>query len=412
MDDQKIYVWADWFQDNRPVLIGLLFVERLRGQEVFSFEYDEDWLGNINSAFFFDPALMLYAGRQYSYGGEKLFGIFTDSCPDRWGRTLMDRRERIMAERENRPIRKLTESDYLLGVADLTRIGGLRFSTDLNGPFLTETNEYSAPPIKRLRELEQISLEYEKSSEKPDKWVSMLVSPGSSLGGARPKANVIDEKGDLWIAKFPSHKDNYNVGAWEKTAYDLAGLCGLNVAQNRIEKLSSSGDTFLVKRFDRAGQNRIHFISAMTALGKTDREQASYLELVSFIRSNGIDPDADLQELWRRIAFNMLISNTDDHLRNHGFLLSTSGWRLSPLYDINPNPDGEYLSLLVDDYDDRISKDLAISVASLFNISNNEAEKTYDNMRKLINDRWHYLAKQNGLSRSEIEMMSPAFKTN
>ena len=249
--------------------------------------------------------------------------------------------------------------------------------------------------------------------DKEEKWLNQLLRPGSSLGGARPKATVQDPKGDLWIAKFPSKNDEYNTGAWEKVVHDLAKLSGLRVPESRLETFSKLGSTFLVKRFDRDGDRRIHFASAMTMLGKTDGASAEdgvgYLDLVSFLRASGASPKQDLMELWRRVVFNMAVSNTDDHLRNHGFILSAAGWRLSPLYDVNPVPYGDTLALNVSEGDNSISIRLAVETASHYGISKGEAEKMAEEITSVVRGNWEQLALEYGLSRGAIQQMRPAF---
>lgn len=244
-------------------------------------------------------------------------------------------------------------------------MGAIRFKTEENGEFLSDDKEMAAPPWATLRTLEEASRQFEKEENiLEEKWLNQLLKPGSSLGGARPKASVQAPDGELWIAKFPSRKDEYDIGAWEKVAHDLANICGLNVPESRFEIFSKLGGTFLVKRFDRAGKRRIHFASAMTMLGKEDgacaEDGSGYLDIASFLKANSAMPEVDLRELWRRIVFNMAISNTDDHLRNHGFLLTQKGWRLSPLYDVNPVPYGDMLALNVDEINNDISLNLRL----------------------------------------------------
>lgn len=408
---KTIYVYESWLSET-PSLIGRLYVDTVRGGESYSFEYDSTWLQNP-AAVILDPDLDLYSGRHYPIGKEK-FGLFADSSPDRWGRILMKRRERIIAERERRKPRTLNESDFLLGVYDETRLGALRFALEENGPFLSDDIDTPTPPWTSLRTLEEASREFEKDERGlTDKWLKQLLKPGSSLGGARPKASVLAPNGDLWIAKFPSKHDEGNVGAWEKTVHDLARLCNLNVPESKLEKFSQSGSTFLVKRFDRIGAKRIHFSSAMTMLGKTDGAGTSdgtgYLDIASFIRSNGASPKEDLFELWRRIVFNMAVSNTDDHLRNHGFLLTKNGWRLSPMYDVNPVEEGDELALNVSETDNRISIDLAIETSHYYEITNNDAKTIADEMITTVRENWERIAKSCGLSRADIEDKRPAF---
>ena len=408
---KTIYVYENWLSDT-PSLIGRLYVDSVRGGESYSFEYDEAWLSNP-AAVMLDPDLNLYGGRQYPIGKDK-FGLFADSSPDRWGRVLMKRRERILADKEERKPRTLTESDFLLGVYDETRMGALRFALEEGGVFLSDDTSTPTPPWTSLRTLEEASREFEKDERGlTDKWLKQLLKPGSSLGGARPKASVLDPQGNLWIAKFPSKHDEGNVGAWEKVVHDLARLCGLNVPESKLEHFSKNGSTFLAKRFDRVGSRRIHFSSAMTMLGKTDgagaKDGTGYLDMVSFIKSNGASPKEDLIELWKRVVFNMAVSNTDDHLRNHGFLLVSNGWRLSPLYDVNPVEEGDELALNVSDEDNRISIELAIETAHYYGIKEAEARKIADDILTTVRDNWERIAKQCGLSRTDIEDKRPAF---
>ena len=411
--EKTIYVYDD-FGFDRPTLLGKLYINLVKGSESYSFEYDKEWLQNTNCSVALDPALQPFGGRQFPAAGN-LFGLFADSSPDRWGRILMTRRERIIARWENRKPRKLNDGDFLLGVFDETRMGGLRFKDDPNGVFLSDDKEISTPPWASLRTLEEASRQFENDEDiQTEKWLNQLLRPGSSLGGARPKANIVDPNGDLWIAKFPSRNDENNTGAWEKTVHDLAKLCGLNVPESKLETFSKLGSTFLVKRFDRQNGRRIHFASAMTLLGKTDGAGAadgtSYLEIVSFIKAGGANPQADLVELWKRIVFGMAVSNTDDHLRNHGFLLQKNGWVLSPLYDVNPVPYGDDLALNVDEYDSTISVDLAISAASHFGLDAQEAQAQARNICRTVQKNWETLAQKHGIPRGKIEDMRPAFR--
>lgn len=266
---KTIYVY-DNFSNAEPRLMGRLYVDLIRGRESYSFEYDYEWLSSANLGVSLDPELGTFSGRQYP-SGKTIFGLFADSSPDRWGRVLMNKRERIKADNESRKPAKLFDSDYLLGVYDETRMGGIRFKTDTEGPFLSVDEDSAVPPWAYLRTLEEASRHFEKDdSGLTDKWLNQLIRPGSSLGGARPKATVIDQKGNLWIAKFPSKNDENDTGAWEKVAHDLASLCGLNVMEAKLEKFSHYGSTYLVQRFDRDGDKRIHYASAITLLGKTD----------------------------------------------------------------------------------------------------------------------------------------------
>ncbi len=406
-----IYVYENWLSET-PSLLGKLYVDTVRGGENYSFEYSEQWLQNPVS-YILDSDLQNYSGRQYP-SGKSNFGIFSDSSPDRWGRILMKRRERILADKEGRKPRTLFGSDFLMGVYDETRMGGLRFSEEPGGDFLSDDKETAAPPWATLRTLEEASREFEKDERGlDDKWLNQLLKPGSSLGGARPKATVQDPNGELWIAKFPSKHDEGNVGAWEKVVHDLARLCGLDVPESKLEHFSKSGSTFLVKRFDRKNGRRVHFSSAMTMLGKTDGASAAegvgYLDIAAFIRAYGASPKKDLVELWKRIVFNMAVSNTDDHLRNHGFVLTNTGWRLSPMYDVNPIPEGDELSLNVSENSNAISVALAIETAAYYDIDETDARAMATEILSTVKNNWEALAKKYGLSRSDIEDMRPAF---
>lgn len=409
---KTIFVYDD-FSSPGPLLMGTLYVDVIRGSETYSFEYESSWLEKTSAAVLLDPDLMYYKGRQFP-SDRKIFGIFSDSSPDRWGRVLMMRRERIKAEKEGRKPDKLYESDYLMGVYDETRMGGLRFKRDISGPFLSSDTEMAAPPWTTLRTLEEASrnLEDNESVQLSEKWLNLLLEPGSSLGGARPKASIVDNYGKLWISKFPSRKDDYDTGAWEMVVHKLASLCALDVPEARLEKYSSLGSTFIVKRFDREGKKRRHFASAMTLLGKRDGETASYLDLVAFLKSYGAETKKDLRELWRRIVFFMAVSNTDDHLRNHGFIYTPEGWRLSPLYDVNPVPYGHELSLSVDELNNSIEMELALSVAAKFGINSSDAETYAGDIVKTVRENWEKTALSYGLTRSDIEMMRPAFSLN
>ena len=410
--EKTIFVYDDFSMQN-PALMGILYVNSLKGGESYSFEYDKEWLKKTSLKITLDPELMPYSGRQYPFG-KTIFGLFSDSSPDRWGRVLMNKRERILAGKEGRKPAKLYDSDYLLGVYDETRLGGIRFKTESNGAFLSDDKETAAPPWASLRTLEEASRNFEnEDTALSEKWLNQLIRPGSSLGGARPKATVMDPKEQLWIAKFPSKNDENDSGAWEMVTHDLAEICGLHVPEAKLEKFSNLGSTYLVKRFDRILNKRVHFASAMTLLGKTDGASAedgtSYLDIAAFIKSYGAQPKRDLIELWKRIVFYMAVSNTDDHLRNHAFIFAENGWRLSPLYDVNPVPYGDELSLNVDEEDNSINIDLAIQTAVRFGISEADAMTYAKNILSLVQENWEKRATAYGLSRRLIEEMRPAF---
>ncbi|HYC85041.1 MAG TPA: HipA domain-containing protein [Chryseosolibacter sp.] len=413
---RTIYVYADWVGLGQPTLMGLLHSTLLRGKEIFSFEYDDAWLRSRSSQAL-DPDLGFFSGIQYLNDEKPNFGVFLDSSPDRWGRSLMDKREAAIARSEGRQPKNLFETDYLLGVYDGHRMGALRFKDSLDGPFLKSNTNMATPPWTSIRELEHASLKLEEdrgADAENLKWINLLLTPGSSLGGARPKASVLDDHGELWIAKFPSLQDDRDIGGWEKVAHDLAGTVGINVPESVTGKFYSKKHTFLTKRFDRTPDgDRIHFASAMTLLGHADGTNyssgVSYLDLAEFIMQHGASPDADLEELWRRIVFYISISNTDDHLRNHGFLLTEKGWTLSPAYDINPVPTGTGLSLNISATENALSIDLALEVAEYFRVSDEKATEIVSIILSGVSE-WESIAEKVGIPKSERNAMAKAFK--
>jgi serine/threonine-protein kinase HipA len=414
----KIWVYADWEFLEETRLMGLLTSQRVRGKEIFSFEYAEKWMNQQNPILFLDPHLGFYKGKQYLLEEKNNFGIFLDSSPDRWGRLLMRRREAWQAQQEGRDERTLFESDFLLGVFDGHRMGGVRFKLCEDGPFMNDQKKMATPPWTSLRELAYASLQLEGDDAMNDpeyaQWLSVLIDPGSSLGGARPKASVIDDNGHLWIAKFPSSRDDKNAGAWEMVLHDLAKACGIHVPEARLQKFSGKHHTFLSKRFDRTDeQKRIHFASAMTLLGLQDGadhvEGVGYLDLVGFIMQRSPESKEDLEQLWRRMAFNILVSNTDDHLRNHGFMLTPLGWRLSPAYDMNPNEMGNGLTLNISENSNELDLSLAFETAHLYQLKSNKAQSILKEMIDEISN-WRAVAKKFGISNSEIEQTKRAFR--
>ncbi|MEA2786339.1 MAG: serine/threonine-protein kinase HipA [Candidatus Eremiobacteraeota bacterium] len=418
--DRLIEVYADWTADALPRHLGTLRARPGRTSELFDFTFDDDALTDQTlSKNALDPDLGLFAGPQFPKDGRSMFGVFKDSSPDRWGETLIRRR----FDRDKRaglvPLNaRLVESDYLLGVHDEFRSGALRYKRKADGAFLDDRDGSAAPPFIRLRELEAASraLEGDVHDDDPatDEWLRLLLAPGASLGGARPKATIADVEGNLWIAKFPSAKDRYDVGAWEFVVAKLAERCGLRVPRSDARMFATSEHTFLVKRFDRHTSGpRIHFASAMTLTGHTDgagaSTGASYLEIAEIIMSQGAAPREDLVELWSRIVFNIMVSNTDDHLRNHGFVLApNAGWRLSPGFDMNPVPGSSGLALNIDESDNALDLDLVRSVAPYFRIKDVQATSIIDRIADVVRG-WSEIAGTVGITRREQGEMADAF---
>ena len=409
----ELLVYSDWHGRAGPRLLGTLAADIVRGHEVFSFAFDEKRIREGRDVAILDPGLSFHGGRQYPVHAN--FGLFLDSCPDRWGRRLIRRRESIRAGKSGEIPRRLRETDFLLGVYDRTRLGALRFKKDPHGPFLDDDSLLPTPPWATLRRLEvaarRLSSDDDIGTDDEERWLSLLLAPGSSLGGARPKANVLAPDGSLWIAKFPAKSDEADVGAWEGVAAALARAAGVRIAASRTERLSRGGTTFLSRRFDRDGSARIHFASAMTMLGATDGESGehSYLDIADFLECHGEAPSEDLPELWRRIVFSIAIGNTDDHLRNHGFLLGPRGWRLAPAYDLNPNPETQgVLSLAIDGDDPTADYSVALRAARDFRLSPREAEATLARIREAVAP-WRAVAASFAIPARQIESFHTAF---
>lgn len=396
-----------------PKFIGVLSAQQAKGKKAFSFAYDPDWISSKEQQLL-DPDIAWFTGPQYPNAKEN-FGVFMDSMPDTWGRTLMKRRAAQLAREADRPAPILYDIDFLLGVYDETRMGALRLKLDKDGPFLDDTYSMPTPPWASVRELQHAAevLESDADNEEVKKWLAILIAPGSSLGGARPKANITDEHGHLWIAKFPSKGDTIDKGAWEHLAYKLAVQCGVLMPESRIEKVAGKFHTYFTKRFDRQFQKRIHFASAMTMTGQNEDtirdNPASYLDMAEFIQYNGTQNKQDLQQLWRRIVFHIAVSNTDDHLRNHGFLLTDKGWILSAAFDINPSIDKDGLALNIDTHNNALDFDLAKSVGEYFQLSDAEMNTIIAEVKAAVSG-WKDIAQEIGISRTEQEIMSAAFR--
>lgn len=408
-----IWVYAHWKGMIMPKCIGILSAQQAKGRKAFSFSYNSDWI-NSEQQLLIDPDIAWYTGPQFPNVKEN-FGVFLDSIPDTWGRTLMKRRAALSANEQGLPAPKLYDIDFLLGVHDFSRMGALRFKKDPGGDFLDNDPVSPVPPWASIRELQYGAQLIESNVDTAEvrKWLAMLMAPGSSLGGARPKANILDEDGQPWIAKFPSKHDTVNKGAWEYLAYRLAVDAGIDMAESRLEHITGSYHTFFTKRFDRQKQDRIHFASAMTMTGKNEeliRDQTpSYLDIVEFIQFSGAHVTEDLHQLWKRLIFNILISNTDDHLRNHGFILTPEGWRLSPAFDINPSIDKEGLALNIDMDKNALDIDLAKSVGAYFRMEEIEMDRVIDQVRSVVSG-WQKLAVEIGIPRGEQMVMTAAFK--
>ncbi len=408
---KNIFVFADWIRtQNEPIFIGAITINEGRGKQLFSFEYDTTFL-KTNKPFLLDPEIAWYSGEQFPIG-KNCFGIFNDSMPDTWGRTLMKRRSALKGNSDDR---FLSDVDFLLGVNDVGRMGGLRFKLDKNSSFLDDDMKFPTPPWTSIREVQNgiRLIESKKENAEINNWLEILLAPGSSLGGARPKANILDENQQLWIAKFPSKSDEIDKGLWEYLAYLLAIKSGIQMSECKIEKVGGDYHTFFTKRFDRNSDQRLHFASAMTMTGNNELtlkdKEVGYLDIAEFIQFNLSESKAELHQLWRRIVFSILISNTDDHLRNHGFLLIDGDWKLSPAYDINPSIDKKGLSLNIDLNDNSLNVDLLVSVAPYFQLKEKECKIIIDEVRTIVS-QWEIEAKNIGISRSEISLMRPAFR--
>ncbi len=411
-----VEVCIDLERIGHPVLMGQLHRQQSGSGEIFSFEYDRAWLEQPE-VFSFDPDLALATGPQYPAPQRQNFGIFLDSAPDRWGRVLMQRRENARARHEKRKPRALTEWDFVLGVHDETRLGALRFRASSKTAFIDSDTQFAAPPLTSLRELQVASLQFEKhidDEENPlyEKWLTQLFAPGSSLGGARPKASVRDEVGTLCMAKFPSRNDTRDMGGWELVARSLARKAGITVPDARPLRFAESPyTTFLVKRFDRTARGgRLAFISAMTLTQHTDGEPgASYLELVDLLQSRGADTRADCVQLFRRVVLNILIHNTDDHLRNHGFFVDESGLRLSPAYDINPSVDRQELTLAINEVETACDVSIAMEASRDYGLSAREAADALTQVRNAVAG-WREEATGLNIPKAEQDLMANAFQ--
>lgn len=400
----RVEVWLD--QDESPALVGHLVRTASRTGHSVRFEYTDEWLASPK-VLDLDPELMLVSGPLYAAAGaDQLAGIFTDCSPDRWGKMLMDRREAIEARDEKRRPQTLRAWDYLLGVHDESRMGALRLRDPEKGDFLDD-RALSAPPSTELRALEAAAAMVERGDdERVDKWIRQLIAPGASLGGARPKAGFRDMDGTLWLAKFPSSEDRRDVGLWEYLLYCMSIDAGIDMPPARALRLSDRGHTFAVRRFDRLGASRRLYTSAMTRLQAKESDGHSYLDIIQVIEIGGdagqIGPD--LEQLFRRVLFNVLVGNRDDHLRNHGFLCGERGWVLSPAFDVNPNPDKHVHVLALDDVDPAPDSRLVMSTADYYRLKPARAKAIESEVRAVVSG-WERRAQALGLPRAETELM-------
>ncbi len=413
---RKIYVYADFDWLKTAVLVGELGYESLRGTDSYSFCYDHNWLRQY-SDLYLSADINNYTGLQFTQPDRDIFGCFGDALPDRWGRLLLNRREQIRAQEEKRPVRKLSSYDYLLGIDDYSRMGGFRFKESPDGEFINCDATLRIPPLTDIRVLVAASMEVEKSEERnllPDKkWLLQLVHPGTSLGGARPKAGVLNEEGELCVAKFPSRNDEYDIGLWEHLSHLLAKEAGVEAAETRAITAGEKYHTLLSKRFDRTTDgHRRHFASAMTLLGLTDGCNAQtgngYLDIVDFILQHCCNVEANLRQLYRRVAFSIAIGNSDDHFRNHGFLLTPKGWTLSPAYDLNPTFNDQQ-SLLINATTNRSDLQLLLASSEEYMIGKEEATHIIEEVKDGVS-QWRSMATRIGIAKREMDLFAQVFE--
>ena len=415
---ERLLVFADFDWLDKPELVGELCYEKLRGSESYAFRFDDNWL-KFHAGIKLSEDINNYPGLQYTQPGNDIFGCFSDALPDRWGRTLLKRREQIQASEEKRAVRNLSSFDYLMGIDDFSRMGGFRLKRELDGDFINVSPSLKIPPLTELRQLVLASQEVEKSEENdvlPEKkWIAQLIQPGTSLGGARPKAGVLDDSGNLCIAKFPSRKDDYDTGLWEHFSHLLARKAGINAAQTKVLGGLGKYHTLLSKRFDRTDEGkRIHFASSMSLIGLRDGDNAQggygYLNIVDFILQSCCDVEKNLQELYRRVAFNICIGNSDDHFRKHGFLLTPRGWTLSPAYDMNPTLN-EYQSLLINESSNKADIRTLLESCESYMIKKEVAENIIRQVQAAVAG-WENLAVLLQIPAREVTMFKDRFKLN
>lgn len=405
---ESLEVWLDTDFVGERLRVGTLAHDR----GTVRFSYEPTWLKHPLS-FALDPDLSLGEGAYYPKPEQGNFRIFDDSAPDRWGQMLMKRREALAAKDEGRTPRTLYAWDYLVGVQDLTRQGALRFCLPGASVFLAD-EALAAPPIASLRELETVAREL--TAKRIDdlnalrRWLAVLVAPGASLGGARPKANFTDSDGSLWIAKFPARDDERDVGAWEGLTHAIAKRARIDVPLAAARSFGGEYHTFCVQRFDRIRDRRRFYASAMAVLRKDVSEGTSYLELAEFLHHHGARDRiaSDLEQLFRRVAFNVAVGNRDDHLRNHGFILTVTGWRLAPAFDLNPNVDKAEHVLNLDETDNRPSLATVIETSEWYDLSKDCGAAIVADIVEETR-HWRKAAQSAGIARADIELMAAAF---
>ena len=413
---KTLYVYADFDWLDEPMLVGELGYESLRGSDSYSFKYDNDWLRQYGSLYL-SADINNYPGQQYTQPDRDIFGCFNDALPDRWGRLLLNRREQILATEEKRPVRKLSSFDYLIGIDDYSRMGGFRFKEEQDGEYINCEKSLRIPPLTDIRALVAASMEIEKSEElnqlPEKKWLLQLVHPGTSLGGARPKAGVMNDEGRICVAKFPSRNDDYDVGLWEHLSHLLAKEAGVEAAKTSVIETGKKYHALLSKRFDRTVEGRRkHFASAMTLLGLTDGCDAKsgngYLDIVDFILQNCCDVEQNLRQLYRRVAFNIAIGNSDDHFRNHGFLLTPRGWTLSPAYDLNPTIN-EYQALLINSTTNHADLCVLLDSSEEYMIGKEEAKRIIDEVKAGVK-QWKSIAIRLGIAKREMDVYEQVYQ--
>ena len=415
---KKLYVYADFDWLKEVELIGELGYESLRGADSYSFTFNNEWLKKHSDLFLSDD-LNNYPGQQYTQLDKDIFGCFSDTLPDRWGQTLLLRREQLVAAEEKRSVRRLSSFDFLIGIDDYSRMGGFRFKEKQDGEYINCEKSLRIPPLTDIRALVAASMEIEKSEElnqlPEKKWLLQLVHPGTSLGGARPKAGVMNDEGRICVAKFPSRNDDYDVGLWEHLSHLLAKEAGVEAAETSVIETGKKYHALLSKRFDRTVEGRRkHFASAMTLLGLTDGCDAKsgngYLDIVDFILQNCCDVEQNLRQLYRRVAFNIAIGNSDDHFRNHGFLLTPRGWTLSPAYDMNPTLN-EYQALLINSTTNHADLQVLLDSSEEYMIGKDEAVYIIEEVKAGVK-HWKSIATRLGIAKREMDVFEQVFQSS